>query len=385
MLRIAYGTLIMNWDWEKLEERKQRQPGQVKPDLDQLADEFKRFKGTGQPLLRGVVAALVVLWLLSGIYIVEPAEVGVVLRFGAFNRLSEPGPHYHLPFPVETVITPQVTEIRRVEVGFRSSGAEPYQQGQTRGVPEEALMLTGDENIVAVQFVVQYQIKDPVKFLFNIPDQGETVKSAAEAAMREVIGYNKIDSALTTGKLDIQNQTQELLQGILDRYNAGIRVVAVQLQDVHPPKEVSDAFKDVASAREDKIRFINEADAYRNDLIPRTRGLAAQIVNQAQAYKESASRKAQGESQGFLALLKEYDKAKDITRQRLYIEAMEKVFSNPALEKIILADQALKKSVPYLSLDRAPVPGQEPPAPPARVPAASEPEAKPVDQGDVPR
>lgn len=168
-------------------------------------------------------------------------------------------------------------------------------------------MLTGDENIVNVQFSVQYQIKNPVEYLFNVTDQAAVVKNAAEAAMREVIGNSLIDSALTDGKLQIQTEATQLLQEILDRYKVGVRVIAVQLQDVHPPKEVSDAFKDVASAREDKSRIINEAEAYRNELIPKARGLAAEVENQAQAYKETRIRNAEGEANRFLALLKEYE------------------------------------------------------------------------------
>jgi len=352
----------MNWDWDKLQERKQRLSGQPPmPNFEGFGEGFKMFK-LQFPLGRAIALALLGLWLLSGIYIVEPAEVGVVLRFGAFNRLTEPGPHYHLPFPVETVITPRVSKVRRVEIGFRSLGLENQsEQGQFRLVPEESQMLTGDENIVDVQFIVQYQIKDPVEFLFNVSepgaaqlfsDQASVVKSASEAAMREVIGYNKIDSALTTGKLEIQNQARDLLQSILDRYKSGIRVVAVQLQDVHPPKEVLDAFKDVASAREDKSRFINEAEAYRNDLMPRTRGLAAQYQNEAAAYKESMVRKAQGEAQRFLLILKEYIPAKDITRQRLYLEAMETLLANPKLEKVLLSQAAAERIQPYLPLDK---------------------------------
>lgn len=349
-----------------------------KPDFEGFGDGFKLFK-SDFPIGRVIALALLGLWALSGIYIVEPAEVGVVLRFGAFNRLTEPGPHYHLPFPIESVITPRVSKIRRVEIGFRSLDRETQsEKGQYKLVPEESQMLTGDENIVAVQFIVQYQIKDPVEFLFNVSepgagqtlgDQSTIVKSAAEAAMREVIGYNKIDSALTTGKLEIQNQARDLLQTILDRYKSGIRVVAVQLQDVHPPKEVLDAFKDVASAREDKSRFINEAEAYRNDLMPRTRGLGAQYQNEAAAYKESIVRKAQGEAQRFLLTLKEYANAKDITKQRLFLEAMETVLSNPKLEKVVLSQSAAERIMPYLPLDRT-SPARTAPGEPAAKPDA---------------
>ncbi|CAM2057589.1 modulator of FtsH protease HflK [Desulfovibrionales bacterium] len=345
----------MNWDWDRLQERRQRQGGleSSRPDFEKLSKSFRRFFTGGNISMITIFIALFVLWLLAGIYIVDPAEVGVVLRFGAFHRITDPGPHYHWPYPIEQALTPNVTQIRRVEVGFRSIETDrEFLQGQLRLVPEESFMLTGDENIVDVQFIVQYQIKDPKDYLFNVADPAATLKNAAEAAMREVIGYNDIDSALTVGKLEIQNQTQRLLQQILNHYGTGLRVVAVQLQDVHPPKEVVDAFKDVANAREDKSRFNNEADAYRNDLIPRTRGQAVQLINQATAYRESVLRKAQGESARFLLILDEYNKAKDITRERLYLEAMEQVLTSSGVEKIILSDKALEKAVPHLLLER---------------------------------
>jgi len=344
----------MNWDWEKLQDKRQRQFG-TGPDFKNLGDEFKKITDfnlriPGGPKLILIIVGL--LWLASGIYIVEPNEVGVVQRFGAYDRTTGPGPHYHIPFPVESVQTPRVTDIQRAEIGFKTIGTQQSGAFQYKAVPEEALMLTGDENIIDVQFIVQYQIGDPAEWLFRIQNPRETVKAAAEAAMREVIGNKTIDSALTTGKLEIQNTTKELLQSILDRYNAGVKVVAVQLQDVHPPRDVMDAFKDVASALEDKNRVINEADAYSNDILPKARGQAAAMINDAQAYKESVVRKAKGEAARFLAILAEYDKAKDITRERMMIEAMEEIFSNPDLEKTILSDDALKQAVPYLPLDR---------------------------------
>jgi membrane protease subunit HflK len=224
---------------------------------------------------------------------------------------------------------------------------------QIRLVPEESLMLTGDENIGDVQFIVQFLIENAQDYLFNVANQDKTVKDAAEAAMREVIGYNKIDAALTDDKLNIQNDTRELLQNILDSYKSGIRVVAVQLQDVHPPKQVIDAFKDVASAKEDKSRFINEAEAYENALIPRPRGEAAAIINQALAYKEAKILQAKGDSDRFLFVLEEYRKAKDITRKRLYLETMEEILSRPEVEKIIISKDSMEQVFPYLPLQRS--------------------------------
>ncbi len=350
-------SLLMNWDWEKLQEKRQRQDGGPPqgPDFKDINDRLKKFKlirpGSGGAKL--IFLALVLLWAGSGIYIVEPDEVGVVQRFGAYDRITGPGPHYHMPFPLESVQTPRVTEIQRIEIGFRSRGrGGKFDQGNIRLVPDEALMLTGDENIVDVQFIVQFQIKDPKNYLFNVDNPVETVKSAAESAMREVIGKNKIDSALTSGKLEIQVQTMDLLQQIMDRYKAGVRIVAVQLQNVHPPNEVVEAFKDVASAREDKSRFINEADAYRNDLIPKARGQASVVINDAQAYKESAILKAKGDAARFKNVLREYVKAPDITRKRMYLETMEEILSDPTVRKMVLSDEAMRRALPYLPLNQ---------------------------------
>lgn len=346
----------MNWDWDKLQKQRQGHSGGGTPpgfdDFNEQLKKFKNFKLPGGKLLLLAVAAL---WLLSGIYIVEPDEVGVVKRFGAFSRITTSGPHYHIPYPVESVLTPKVTQIRRIEMGFRSltrNRTVPFRQGQERGVPDESLMLTGDENIVSLQFIVQFLIKDAQEYLFNVKDVEATIKNAASAAMREVIGKSKIGDALTTGKQEIQASTRELMQGILDSYKSGISIVAVQMQNVHPPDQVVDAFKDVASAREDKSRLINEAEAYRNDILPKARGQAARIVNAAEAYKEAKVRRAEGDASKFLAVLEEYNKAKDITRKRLYLETMETILSNPEAEKLILSDDALKKSVPYLPLDK---------------------------------
>ena len=357
----------MNWDWEKLQEKRQRQSGHgpnwggTPPDgdnQDPLGDSLKKLRGLNFPAGKFVIALVILLWLASGIYIVQPDEEGVVLRFGEYVSTSGPGPHYHLPYPIETVYKPKVSQIRRIEVGFRSTGkASSFQQGQSRTVKAESLMLTGDENIVDVQFIVQYRISNAVDYLFNVTQQAWTVKSAAEAAMREVIGHNKIDNALTEGKLEIQNNCRVLLQDILNRYKAGIQIVAVQMQDVHPPKEVVDAFKDVASAREDRSRIINEAEAYSNDILPKARGAAAEIVNKAQAYRESTINKAQGDAARFLAILEEYNQAKSITRKRMYLEAMENVFSNSGVKKVIVPDEGVAPTIPFLPLTGQPAQG----------------------------
>ena len=258
--------------------------------------------------------------------------------------------HYALPAPIETVYKPQVTRVLRSEVGYRSPGeSRTYQKGQVKPIPAEASMLTGDENIVNVQFSVQYRIADPVAYLFDIYEPDALVRSAAEAAMREVIGNSLIDAALTDGKLQIQADATRLLQNILDRYHAGLQVIAVQLQDVHPPDEVRNAFKDVASAREDKIRIINEAEAYRNELLPRARGEAAAIRNKAEAYRATRVQNAEGEAARFAALSAEHERSPRVMEHRLYYETLEELLKN-AREKVLLDGKSPERILPYLPL-----------------------------------
>lgn len=301
-------------------------------DLELLKLRIEQFKRNLMPRAKIIIGVIIALWLLSGIYLVQPDEVGVVKRFGAVSRTTQPGPHYHLPFPIETVLRPKVTKIHRVEVGFRTVRVGP--PAQYREIPEEALMLTGDENIVYIEFIVQYRIKDAMEYLFNVDQILPTIKATAEASIREVVGKNKIDEVLTTGKANIQQETMNLIQEIMDEYQAGVQIVAVQLQDVRPPNPVSAAFKDVASAREDKEKLINQSQSYRNDLIPKAQGEAAQVVNQAKGYAEARIKRADGEANRFLQTLAEYRKAKDVIRKRIYIETMEEVLSG--VEKYII-------------------------------------------------
>ena len=279
-----------------------------------------------------VVLAALVIWLLTGTYMVGPDEVGVVRTFGEHTRVAQSGLNWHFPVPIETVNTPKVTEVKRIEIGFRT-----LRNGQYRTVEKESLMLTGDENIVDAEMIVQYKIKDPVAYLFNIVEPELTVREAAEASLRTVVGRNKIDETLTTGKFTIQEETKFQLQSILDLYESGIHVVAVQLQDVSPPKEVIGAFKDVASAKEDKNRMVNQAEGYRNDLIPKARGEAEAMIRAAEGFRESRIKRAEGDAAKFTTILQEYRKAKSITEKRLYLETMEKVL--PGIEKIIIPDK----------------------------------------------
>jgi len=329
-------------DWEKWQQKQDRQV--QPPDLDKVVENFKRFQGK-MPSAYIIAIIVILAWVLSGIYIVAPDEVGVVKRFGEYSRTTMSGPHYHLPYPVESVLKPKVTQIRRFEIGFRT--VHPGPPPQYRPVADEALMLTGDENIIDLWFIVQYKIGDANKFLFNVADPYNTIRSAAEAAMREVIGNNKIDEALTAGKLQITNEAEQTLQAILDNYNSGFQVVAVQLQAVHPPEQVKDAFKDVVSAREDQNRFINEAEGYANDILPKAKGRAAELVAQAQAYKEEKIKRAEGDASRFESLFMEYEKARDVTRKRLYLETMERVLGKA--RKFIL-DGSNKGVLPLLPL-----------------------------------
>ncbi len=292
-----------------------------------------------------VLLIIIVLWLFSTFFIVGPDEVGVVLRFGKIVSEVDPGPHFKFPWPIDYVYKPKVTEMKRLEIGFKT--IDPGPPARYKHILEEAQMLTGDENIVQCEFIVQYRIKDASAYLFNVKEQENTVKDAAEAAMREIIGKNKIDDILTVRKFEIQNETRELLQKILDSYNSGVLVVAVQLQDVFPPDPVISAFKDVASAREDREKAINQAEGYKNDIIPKARGEASKIVKEAEAYKETQIKKAEGDAKRFSALYKEYIKAPDITRKRLYLETLEEILP---LNEIFIVDENLKTLIPLLEL-----------------------------------
>ena len=256
-----------------------------------------------------IAGLALLIWLLSGVYIVGPDEVGVVQTFGKYSRAAQSGLNYHFPYPIEKVSTPKVTEVKRVEIGFRTVGKNQYQT-----IERESLMLTGDENIVDAEMIVQYKIKDPVAYTFNFIKPELTVREASEASLRTVIGRHNIDEALTSGKFMIQEEAKELIQNILDKYNTGILIVAVQLQDVSPPSQVIAAFKDVASAKEDKNR----------------------MINQAEGYKEARIARAEGDVFKFNAVLKEYRKAKGVTETRMYLETVEEILQNK--EKILVPD-----------------------------------------------
>src|SRR5215510_3494530 len=311
--------------------------------LKQAQTQFRNFIPTGgfkNILLAGLVLFLA--W--QSAFIVAPDEEGVVKRFGVPVRTVGPGPHGKIPF-VETVLQPKVQKLHRIEVGFRTD-----RQGRQQMLAQEALMLTGDMNILAIQFIVQYKIKESSNYLFNVAEINETIGKAAEASMREVVGKGKIDEALTTGKAQIQQDTQILLQSLLDQYQGGIQVAAIQLQDVSPPEAVAAAFKDVTNEKEDREKLINQSQSYRNDILPKAQGEAAQVVNQSKGNAQARVDRAQGEANRFLLTLKEYNQAKDIITKRIYIETMEEILPN--IEKIIIDGKTGDRVLPYLPLER---------------------------------
>ena len=306
--------------------------------------EGEKKKGDFNISIWFVLVILVGIWIGTGFYIVKADEQAVVKRFGKVVSVAGPGPHFHLPFPIETVDRAEVTKIHRIEIGFR-----PARDGSTVDVKGEAHMLTGDENIVSVKLIVQYQIKDVVDYLYNVRNVPATIKNAAQSAIREVAGKEAIDEFLTTGKNRVQQETMVILQDMLDSYKAGVRIVAVQLLDVSPPQEVVAAFKDVASAREDKNRFINEAEAYANEIIPKARGEAETMLQQAEAYKTQIVEEAIGDAARFEQILKEYRNSSDITKKRMYIEAMEKTLGKANVK---VFDSNIENINPFIGADK---------------------------------
>jgi membrane protease subunit HflK len=329
--------------------------GPIPPNIDEVIKKIQEFinkylpggKSGGLPIIL-VVSILIVIWGLSGLYRVLPDEQGVVLRFGKFTSTTQPGLNYHFPYPIETVLTPKVTKVNRMDIGFRSERDTGFGSTGVADVAEESLMLTGDENIVNIDFSVFWVIKDAGKFLFKIQDPSTVVKAASETAMREVIAKSNIQSILTEGRSKIEIETQEIIQSILDEYESGIQITQVQTQKADPPDQVIDAFRDVQAARADMERSKNEAEAYRNDVIPRARGEAAKILQAAEAYKKKVVAQAEGEASRFIAIYNEYAQAKVVTQERMYLETMEKVLAD--IDKVIIDKNASSGVVPYLPL-----------------------------------
>ncbi len=299
------------------------------------------------------VLLLLLVWIIFAgpFYVVDPEQNGVVKTFGKLTQITEPGLKFKFPWPIQTVDMVNVEEVRRLELGFRTlrSGGSSS-SAQFKKVPTEALMLTGDENIVSVDLVVQYKIKDAGHFLFRITDPERAVSHAAEASIRQVVGSQPIDQALTTGKAMIEASTKELLQKILDSYEAGVYVSEIKLQDVTPPQQVDAAFKDVQSAKEEKEKKVNIALGYQNEIIPKARGEAAQAFQEAEAYKQKRVKEAEGDASRFTQMLFQYRQAKDVTRTRMYIETMEEIL--PGLDKYIVDGKDAGGLVNVLSLEK---------------------------------
>jgi membrane protease subunit HflK len=318
--------------------------------LRQSRDQFTKMipGGFGGKKLWSIgLLILVALWLLSGFYRVNPQQQGVVLRFGEWISTTSPGLHYHLPYPIESVMTPEVTRDNRIDVGFRTLGRDGT--NGRRDVASESQMITGDENIVDIDFVVFWRIGDAGQYLFNLADPVETAKVAAEAVMREVIGGVDIQFALTDGRQQIQQLVKQRLQTLINDYEAGIIVRDVQLLAVDPPADVIDAFNEVQRARQDRDRLKNEAEAYRNDVVPRARGEAAQIVAEAEAYAAEVVSRSEGDASRFQQIYDAYLMSKDVTKERIYIETLEEILGN--VNKIIIDQDASGSGVvPFLPL-----------------------------------
>jgi membrane protease subunit HflK len=328
-----------------------REPPNIDDVIRNLQKTINKFTGGGKssggkPIILGLII-LLILWALSGLYRVLPDEQGVVLRFGKFIKTTQPGLNYHLPLPIERALTPKVTKVNRIDVGFRPASDSGRSSG-VGNVPEESLMLTGDENIVDINYSVFWVIKDAGKFLFNIQSPVETVKATSETAMREVIAKSPIQSILTEGRSQIEVEVQEITQSILDQYGSGIQITQVQTQQADPPSQVIDAFRDVQAARADRERSKNEAEGYANDVIPRARGEAEKILQEAEAYKKQVVAAAEGEASRFLAIYNEYKSAKQVTQERMYLETMEKVLAD--IDKVLIDKNSGSGVVPYLAL-----------------------------------
>ena len=295
----------------------------------------------GGNLIGLLIGVLVLVWVASGFYIVDTGQRGVVLRFGKYVETTEPGPRWHFPWPIESRETVNVDQVRTVEIGYRNSVKSK--------VLRESLMLTDDENIIDLQFAVQYILKDPVTFLFVNRSPEDAVLQVAETAMREIVGKNKMDFVLYEGRADIAARAKVLMQQILDRYNTGISISQVTLQNIQPPEQVQAAFDDAVKAGQDRERSKNEAEAYFNDIVPRARGLASRLKAEAEGYKLSVIANAEGDASRFVQILTEYQKAPQVTRQRLYLDTMQTVMNNTSK---VLVDQKGGNSLLYLPVDK---------------------------------
>ena len=332
------------------------------PDLDELMRNFNQKLGSlfgrkgggngerpGGPGLAqfgggaGILLLLIVLvWLASGFYIVDASQRGIVLRFGRYVEETQPGPRWHLPYPIETAEVVNVSQVRTVEIGYRNTVKSK--------VPKESLMLTDDENIVDIQFAVQYVLKDPRDYLFNNRFPDESVLHAAETAIREIVGKSTMDFVLQEGRAQVTDKAQKLMQEILDRYRTGISISKVTMQNAQPPEQVQAAFDDAVKSGQDRERQKNEGQAYANDVIPKARGTAARLMQEAEGYRQRVIERAEGDASRFRQVVAEYSKAPGVTRDRLYIDAMQEIMSNST--KVLIDQKGSGNNLLYLPLDK---------------------------------
>jgi membrane protease subunit HflK len=328
--------------------------GMRPPDIEEMLrrsqDRLRRFL-PGPSFTTGSLVVLLLIvagvWLASGIYFVGAFEQGIVLRFGRFVARTPPGINYHLPWPIETAYTLDVTRQRQINIGYRTPADTEDNNANAEELPAEADMLTGDENIIDINFTVFWVVKDAGDYLFKVEDPDATIKAVAESAMREVVGRSQFESILTQDRETIQIEVKDLMQKTLDAYGAGVTVTNVNMQKADPPSEVIDAYRDVQAARADQERMRNEAEAYANKVIPEARGRAARIVQDAEAYRQQVIAEASGQSKRFLSVLSEYRSAPDVTRRRMYLETMSGILA--PMNKVIVDDSA-KGVVPYFQL-----------------------------------
>ncbi len=314
-------------------------------DNEDFGEVFRQTRDRARRAQRFIILGLaiaVIIWIGSGVYIVDPAEQGVVLQFGRHVNTTSPGVNYHLPWPVQNVVIVDIANVRRAEIGFRTIEGQ-----ESRRILEEALMLTADENIVEVGLLVQYRVKDAAAFVFNVNNPEAVLHTTTEVALRSAVGKMPIDGVITERRAEVQENTRAYLQQLIDEYNAGILITDVRLQVADAPDQVRDAFHEVVRAREDRERKVNEAQAYREDVVPRARGEAKRILEQALAYQEERVRSARGESERFLSILEEYRRAPEVTRERMYIEAVEQAMVN--VDKVLIS-QSDGSVLPFLPL-----------------------------------
>jgi len=315
----------------------------------QLGNETIELPAVKKVWIRMAVIVFAGIWLLlSAIYTVGADEVGVIKRFGKYMRTTDPGLHSKIPFGVETVKKVKVQRVFKEEFGFRTTQAGINSQYSRQDFTGESLMLTGDLNSAVVDWIVQYRVKDPIKYLFHVRNVVETLRDASESVMREVVGDHSVDEVIVLSRQDIEVLAQQATQSLLDEFETGIDIVTIKLQDVNPPKSVQPAFNEVNEARQEKERIINEALEAYNKVIPQAKGQAEQTIRQAEGYSVDRVNRAKGDAENFLAVWKEYTKARDVTRRRLYLETMLNIL--PELKNIYMIDEQQQGFIPLLQM-----------------------------------